>query len=364
MMEGKQRVVVAMSGGVDSSMAAALLNEQGYEVIGVSMKLLKSEPLDGRPISCCSVADISDARRVAHILGIPFYVKNFQEEFEAVVIQNFISEYRRGRTPNPCILCNQKLKFQLLLSWAENLGAYFLATGHYATVVTEEMGRCYYLRRGKDSNKDQSYFLFSLSQKELARLLFPLGIYSKAEVRQMAQERGLCVAEKPDSQEICFVQGKDYRPFLRQRLTADEISPGPILTSQGEFLGWHGGIPFYTIGQRKGLGLSGQRPWYVVALDAGRNAVIVGEDSALYKNGFLVEDIIWSSISSPARELVAEVQVRYRHRPKTATIQPLSANSARVTFYLPQRAITPGQAAVFYQGDILLGGGWIANVED
>jgi tRNA-specific 2-thiouridylase len=359
--ESKGRVVVAMSGGVDSSMAASLLQEQGYEVIGVSMKLLPSDMAEEKGISCCSLADISDARRVAHRLAIPFYVKNFQKEFEALVTQRFITEYVRGRTPNPCILCNQELKFRLLLNWAEDLGANLIATGHYASIVKNGLRGNYCLKRGKDINKDQSYFLFSLSQKELRRILFPLGAYTKSEIREMARVRGLLVADKPESQEICFVPGKDYRLFLQQRLGPSVFKPGPILTSQGEFLGWHKGLAFYTIGQRKGLGLSGSQAWYVVSLDAERNIVIVGRDSELYRTSFVVEDISWCSIPNPGPELVAEVQIRYRNRPQLATVQLLSPDKARVTLHFPQRAITPGQAAVFYQDDIVVGGGWIAS---
>jgi len=357
----RKRVIVAMSGGVDSSVAAALLQENGYEVIGVSMRLLPSEGEGGGNPGCCSLTDIADARRVAHHLGLPFYVKNFQEEFESLVIKRFVQEYAQGRTPNPCILCNQELKFRLLMEWARKLGAEMIATGHYAIIDEDPAGGFYRLRRGKDPYKDQSYFLFSLGQRELRRILFPLGNRTKSEIRQIAKAKGLPVADKPESQEICFVQKGDYRSFLKERLDPSAVRPGPIIDRQGRQLGWHQGIPFYTIGQRRGLGIAGPHPWYVIAIDPPRNTLVVGEEWELYRDRFLVSGITWCSIRAPEGELEAQVQIRYRNRPQAATVQMLGPDRARVFLHSPQRAITPGQAAVFYQGDLVLGGGWITE---
>lgn len=357
------RIVVAMSGGVDSAVAAALLKGQGHEVIGVTMRLPSYSAGGQRSRTCCSLEDIADARRVAQMLGLPFYVKDCEREFEAEVIDYFIAEYLSGRTPNPCIPCNQKLKFHFLWEWAQELGASRLATGHYARLAHLPPEGRSVIRRGVDPFKDQSYFLFNLTQEQLRSTLFPLGGYTKEEVRGMAQALALPVADKAESQEICFIPDRNYAAFLQGRGGAshEAIRPGPILNRQGEVLGQHKGLPFYTIGQRKGLGLSSREPLYVVDLLPERNSLVVGGKEELAGDCFLVERVNWSAFSEPPQTLEASVQIRYRHPGAEATITPLGGDRAWVVFRQPQRAITPGQAAVFYRGEMLIGGGWIAR---
>ncbi|MBI2876363.1 MAG: tRNA 2-thiouridine(34) synthase MnmA [Candidatus Tectomicrobia bacterium] len=350
-----------MSGGVDSSVAAALLKGQGHEVIGVTMRLPSYSTGGERSRTCCSLEDIADARRVAQKLGLPFYVKDCEREFEAGVIDYFTAEYLAGRTPNPCIPCNQRLKFHVLWSWARELGASRLATGHYARLAQLSPGGRTMIRRGADPAKDQSYFLFNLTQEQLQGALFPLGDYTKEAVRGMAQELSLPVAHKAESQEICFIPDRSYAAFLQGRVPPEAIRPGPILNRQGQVLGQHRGLPFYTIGQRKGLGLSSPEPLYVIDLLPEQNALIVGGREELARDVFGVEQVTWSAFSEPPPTLKASVQIRYRHPGAEATIMPLAGDRAWVTFEQPQRAITPGQAAVFYQGDLLLGGGWITK---
>lgn len=347
------KILCAMSGGVDSSVAAWLLKQQGHEVIGVFMRN-GIEYHRSNQNSCCSLEDAYDARRVADQLGIPFYSVNLKDGFQKI-IDYFIDEYNRGRTPNPCILCNRWLKFGALFDYARALGCRKVATGHYAR-VTEESGRMV-LKRGVDASKDQSYVLSLLTQEQLEHTVLPLGDLTKDQVRSLAERAGLRTCRKPDSQEICFVPNNDYRKLLRP----SDLRPGEIRTTDGRVVGRHAGLQLYTIGQRKGLGAHGKR-MYVVELDPERNAVIVGEDAALHRSGMLVERINWLAAAEavPGRLFRGEVKIRHTHAPAAASIEVLDDERARVLFYEPQRAITPGQAAAFYARDVVLGGGWIA----
>lgn len=354
-----KRVVVAMSGGVDSSVAAALLKEQGAEVIGLTMQIWDyrnfSAP-DGQHFgTCCSLDDVYDARRVAEQLGIPFYVVNFEEEFARQVIDAFCDDYFAGRTPNPCVLCNQKLKFELLLRRAKELEADFLATGHYAQVVHD--GTRYSLRKGVDDAKDQSYFLFTLTQAQMATVRFPLGSMTKEEVRAHAARLGLRVAEKAESQDICFVPDGDYVRFLEEQRGAGQMD-GTIVHVDGRVLGAHHGTYRYTVGQRRGLGIAWPEPLFVVGIDAAGKRVIVGEKRHLSVTEFLVDDVNWI-IPPPIGALDAACRIRYRHREVPAQIRSVDIDTVRVVLKEPQAGVTPGQAAVFYRGDEVLGGGWI-----
>jgi len=358
-----ERVVVAMSGGVDSSVAAALLVDQGYEVVGVMLRLW-SEPGDGcdplRPASdnrCCTLEAMHVARSVAERLGIPFYVVNAEERFKAAVVEMFIREYSSGRTPNPCLTCNREVRFGYLLSYARRLGARYLATGHYARVLQGPDGR-FQLWRGVDRAKDQSYVLSVLGQEQLQQVLFPVGERTKGEVRELAAARGLPAATRRESQDLCFVADGDYRRFLRH-WAPEAIRAGPILDRQGRLLGTHRGLPFYTIGQREGLGVAAGHPLYVLALDVERNALIVGRGEELEHNWLRTGRVNWIAGEPPVGPLHVGVQIRYRAMPAPATVWPLPDGGARVRFAGAVRAITPGQAAVFYEGDRCLGGGVI-----
>lgn len=359
------RVVIAMSGGVDSSVAAALLVQQGYEVIGITLnvwpKLLPDEATE-REDACCSLSAVEDARRIADRLNIPHYVLNFREVFAEKVIANFVAEYKRGRTPNPCIRCNEFIKFDALLSRALALEAEFVATGHYIRLARDEARDRFILNRAADRSKDQSYVLYVLRQDQLAHSLFPLGGMAKSDTRRLAKELALPVANKPDSQEICFVQDNDYGGFLRS-YDPGLATPGPILDAGGNLLGTHKGIIHYTVGQRKGLGLAAGRPLYVVALDAARNAVVVGAEEQLYARGLVAEGVNWVSVEWPTEPIRAAVKIRYRAREVPATLHALEGDRVRVRFDEPQKAVTPGQAVVFYDGDLLLGGGSIVASE-
>ncbi len=355
-----KRVVVAMSGGVDSSVCAALLHARGYECIGVTMKLWDGpEAVEGHHKTCCTMDDVSDARRVAGQLGIPFYVANFKEPFARHVIDDFISSYQNGYTPNPCTQCNRHLKFAALQQRAQQLGADCVATGHYASVVRNDDGR-HRIRRGRDAGKDQSYFLFDLSQEQLSHAMFPLGDFSKNEVRDMASQFNLKVATKAESQEICFIPDGDYRTFLRPRLEADTFRPGPIVDTSGKALGEHQGLPFYTVGQRRGLGIAAAQPLHVVSVQPTDNTLVVGTRHEATRDTFTVERLNWMQ-TPPERPLDTTVQIRYRQQPIPATVHPVDGEQARVELREPQFAVAPGQAAVFYDGDTVIGGGWIVR---
>ena len=352
-----RRVLVALSGGVDSAVAAALLVEAGYEVIAISMLLAGN--VEGHDGGCCSIDDFQDARRVAEQLGIPYYVLNLKEAFRHRVIDVFTAEYLRGRTPNPCLLCNRDLKFDLLWQRARELDAHFVATGHYARVVYHQTQGCYQLLRGVDQRKDQSYFLFPLSQAQLARTLFPVGHLSKAAVRAKAAALSLKVAEKPESQDICFVPNGDYARFIEQQLSQDQLKAGEIIDQRGRVLGIHEGIHRFTIGQRRGLGIGGlTTPQYVTHIDSQSNRVTVGSKEHLMTRGLIAQEVNWVE-NQPTQEIKATVKIRYRHPaiPARVILQP--GEKAEVWFQQSYPAVTPGQAAVFYAGERVLGGGWI-----
>jgi len=367
------KIAVAMSGGVDSSAAAAILKERGHDLVGFTMQLWNQrrginvdengEPLPSR---CCSLDDVYDARRVAEELGFPFYVLNLEKEFERDVVQPFVNSYLNGETPIPCVACNSRLKFASLDKLALSLGCEKVATGHYARVDFDEATKRYRLLRGRDSQKDQSYFLWELTQDQLSRALFPLGELSKSDARQAARDHELAVAEKKESQEICFVPDGDYAGFIERYLAAEtqtnRLPPtGEIVTSSGTVIGAHGGIHRYTIGQRRGIGIAQARPLYVLGINSGQNQVIVGGDDELLSNRFTAAGVNWIAFDDRTEDVRAEVRVRYRHTAAPATITPLANGRARVIFDEPQRAIAPGQATVFYRGEQVLGGGWIVK---
>lgn len=355
----KQRIVVAMSGGVDSSVAAALLKDEGYEVIGITMQLWPKEDCGpGRDRMCCSLEGIRDARYVAQKLGIPFYVTDFHKEFKKFVIDYFIRQYLEGFTPNPCIVCNEKIKFGALMEKAKELGADLVATGHYAAVYFDDKSKRFVLREGLDKSKDQSYVLFGLSQEQLGSTRFPLGGITKDNVRKIAKGLGLeLVHAKKDSQEICFVED-DYAKYLTKKAKV-KIAPGPILNKDGEILGQHKGAPFYTIGQRHGLGITHKEPLYVIKTDVSKNQIVVGSKNDVLKKEFIAGNLNWILFAEPKKEFRASVKIRYKHPKAPASISVLDQNEVRVIFDEPQEAPTPGQAAVFYDDELVIGGGWI-----
>ncbi len=350
-----------MSGGVDSSCAAALLKQDGYEVIGVTMQIWPSENVAGEVDTlggCCSLEAVQDARDVAGKLGIPHYVMNFRRLFEEKVIDDFCREYARGRTPNPCIRCNQFIKFDALLVRARALNADFIATGHYARIEPDPLGNRFFLRKGVDPKKDQSYVLYAMTSESLEHILMPLGPYTKEEVRQMARQWRLSVADRPESQEICFVRDDDYGKFVQMRIDGTP-QPGPILDRKGRKLGEHKGILFYTVGQRRGLGISSSEPLYVVRIDREKDTLIVGREEDVYADEFEAEHVSFISKDHLKEAIQVRARIRYNMEEAPATVSPLFNSRVLVRFSRPQRAITPGQAVVFYQDDIVLGGGTI-----
>jgi len=355
----KQRVLIGMSGGVDSSVAGYLLREQGYDVVGVTMKVWPQDCISRAEDKCCGPQAIADARSVAHSLGIPHYVVDEADQFERVVINYFSSEYQAGRTPNPCVMCNEKLKFGSLWEKARALDCDYIATGHYA--IIEHCTDRAVLRKGVDPRKDQSYFLFSLRQPQLRHALTPLGGMAKSEIREIARSLGLKVADKIDSQEICFVPGNDYKAFLRSRLGDAEFHPGGIYDLSGNFVAEHKGIEMFTIGQRKGLPGGSPRPRYVVDIDPSTRRVFVGDAEDLLVEEFEIDRINWSSREATDERLAVTVKIRYNHPGTTATLIPLDGDRALVRLNEPQKAVTPGQAAVCYEGDVVIAGGWICR---
>jgi tRNA-specific 2-thiouridylase len=390
----RQRVVCGMSGGVDSSATAALLLEQGYDVIGITLKLWPQDCVNRAEDKCCGPQAVTDARAVCHKLDIPYYLIDEAAEFQKHVIQYFADEYKAGRTPNPCVMCNQNLKFGRLIDRADQLGAEFIATGHFARVVWSAavpaadlptggqsqklsnqplsdnaaagtaalrgaQGR-YLLKRGRDLRKDQSYFLFSLRQDQLARAIFPLGEKTKSDTREVARHCQLKTADKEESMEICFVPDNNYGGFL-QSANLVQKHRGEITDVHGHVLGHHDGIEFYTIGQRRGLGITTSKPVYVVELDVENNRVVVGDESALDRDEFTATNCNWHPFDKLTQPIEVTAKIRYNHPGTPATVTPLENNSVRVKLHTPQRAVTPGQAAVFYQEDLVVGGGWIAR---
>ncbi len=349
-----------MSGGVDSSTAAAMLLAQGYEVIGITLKLWPQDCTARAEDKCCGPQAVADARSVCHKLGVPYYLADEADEFQKQVISYFAEEYRSGRTPNPCVMCNEKLKFGTLLSRARRLGADYVATGHYARIEPSPSSHRTLLKRGRDPRKDQSYFLFSLKQEQLAHALMPLGELTKDQTRATARERGLKTADKVESMEICFVPDNNYGNFLTT-VAGVKKHKGELVNLQGQVLGHHEGIEFFTIGQRKGLGLSSPKPLYVIELDAVRNRVVLGDEGALDRSEFDVENCNWISFDAPPARLEVAAKIRYQHPGTPATVTPLGNGRAKVALHVPQRAITPGQACVFYDQDLVVGGGWIAR---
>jgi len=373
-----------MSGGVDSSLAAFLLKQKDYQVVGISMKLWDFKEVGGDPHPdgrCCSIEALNDARAVCEKMKIPHYAVNFKDEFKREVISNFVEEYIKGRTPNPCIICNTEIKWGTLWEKAKALGGEYLATGHYARIKYDENSKRFLLFKGIDPTRDQSYALWGLSQENLAKTIFPLGDLTKKEVRAKAKEYKLKVAEKPESQEICFVTDDDYTRFIKEWLgnqgqglalsevegsrdkgQEKEIKPGPIFNLKGEQIGEHKGIPFYTIGQRRGLSIASGKPLYVVKIEADKNAIYVGGNDDLFRSIFIASNLNWIAFDNLEKEIKCKIKIRYQQEPQEGRISPLTKDEVMVKFKKPERAITPGQSAVFYQDDVVWGGGIIDRV--
>jgi len=355
-----KKVMVGMSGGVDSSVAAALLLEKGYDVIGVTMHMWEDPTTeDVREDACCSLSAVEDARRVANKLKIPHYVLNFKDIFKKTIVDYFIDEYLKGRTPNPCIACNKFIKFGIFIEKALSMNIDYVATGHYARIVYDNDKERYLLKKALTKEKDQSYVLYNIKKENLSRVLFPIGDYDKNEVRNLAKKYELPVATKPDSQEICFIQDNDYAGFIN-RIAKENIKPGYFVDTKGNILGEHKGIINYTIGQRKGLGISFGKPMYVVRIDSKNNQVVLGDAEDLFSTELIAEDVNFLSIDSLEEPLKVNAKIRYSAKESPATIYPLEEGKVKVIFEQPQRAITPGQSVVFYDGDIVVGGGIIS----
>ncbi len=364
-----------MSGGVDSSLAAFLLHQKGYPVVGLSMKLWDFKEVGGQlhpDGHCCSLESLNDARAVCLGIGIPHYVVDLKGDFKKEVISNFVEEYLAGRTPNPCIICNTRIKWESLWKKAQAVGADYIATGHYARIEFDRKPNRFLLIKGVDLTRDQSYALWGLTQEDLSRTIFPLGDLTKKQVRVWSKEYGLKVAEKEESEEICFVTDNDYPRFIKEWLERqgpgsriqgqEKIEPGPILNLKGEQIGKHKSISFYTIGQRKGLKIAVGRPLYVVRIDAEKNAIYIGENDDLLKSSFEVNNLNWIAFDELDKEMECEIKIRYQHVPQKGRIYPLTGKNVMVKFNHPERAITPGQSAVFYRGEVVLGGGVIGRL--
>ncbi len=358
-MTSRGKVIVGMSGGVDSSVAAALLQREGWEVFGVTLRLWPASEDDVREDRCCGPNALSDARRVAGLLGIPHRVLDETPAFEREVLGYFTRAYQEGRTPNPCVVCNPRVKFDNLFRTARALGADYLATGHYARVEMTPRGKR--LRRATNPAKDQSYFLHRLTREQLDGLLLPLGEVGKEEVRALARELGLGIHAKRESQDLCFLPENDYAAWLKDRLGAEGLRPGEFVSPDGKVLGKHAGLELFTVGQRKGINVGSPKPLYVLSMDAASHRVTIGGDEELWRRELVARDCVWGPEGPLASEARARVQIRQRHDAAPATLTPLGDGGVRVVFDAPQRAITPGQAAVFYEGDAVLGGGWIIS---